>query len=75
MDIPGAPPKPVKLKSVTVQAFFPELKGNPNRVGHGKASNWTAATSRALKDIQKQIKGKRIHSAQLTISITDTEEQ
>lgn len=62
------------MKLVTVEAHFPELKGKYIYLtGRGKATNWTAALSRAAKDLQKQLAGKHIHSIKATITIVDVD--
>lgn len=63
------------MKLVTIEAMFPELKGGSiYKTGRGKASTWTAALSRAGKDLQKQLKNKRFHTINATITIVDVQE-
>lgn len=61
----------VSHKVATVEAFFPEAKGQAFRAAKGEAGNWPLAAYRALKEIAKSkgIKGKRLTTVQLTISI------
>ena len=69
------------MKRVIVEAFFPELKGDPNRIGRGEATNVKAAISRAFGDAIKQTRsikrgkkragGARITAIKATITIID----
>jgi hypothetical protein len=59
-------------KQVFLEAFFPELKGNPERA---RPSTPKVAISRAFSDILKQVRGKRISTIKATISITDVIEE
>lgn len=63
-------PKP-SHKVATVEAFFPEAKGNAMRAARGEGGDWPLAAYRALREISKSkgIKGKRLTTVQLTISI------
>lgn len=64
-------PQTTSYKVVTVEAFFPEAKGQAFRAARGEAGNWPLAAYRALKEIAKTkgIKGKRLTTAQCTLSI------
>lgn len=66
---PKCPPPSHKV--VTVEAFFPEAKGQAFRAARGEADNWPLAAYRALKEIAKTkgIKGKRLTTVQCTLSI------
>ena len=58
------------MKSVIVEAMFPELKGGSiYKTGRGKASNAKSAISRAFADALKQIRGKHITMIKATITI------
>jgi hypothetical protein len=59
------------MKLVTVEAFMPEIKGNPYRTGRGRASTSKAAISRAFGDILKQLKGKRLQTIKATVTIVE----
>ena len=64
-------PKQKPLKSVTIEAVFPELKGIYSMpTGRGQASNVRAAGANAMRDLLKQpgLKGKRFRKASATIS-------
>ncbi len=64
------------MKSVAVEAMFPELKGgNIYKIGHGRASTVKAAISRAFGDLLKQIKGKRIHTIKAALTIIEVPEE
>jgi hypothetical protein len=57
------------LKSVTIEAVFPELRGRfamPD--GRGQASNLRAAGANAMRDLLKQVKGKKFTHATATLS-------
>lgn len=60
-------------KQAYIEGFFPELKGRADRVGRGQGSNAKAAISRAVGDLLKQVKGKRIQTIKATIIITDVQ--
>lgn len=69
---PTCPKCPKKtFKTVTVEAFFPEAKGNAFFAANATGSNWPIATYRALSKLSKQkgIARKRITTVKLTVSI------
>ena len=58
-----------KLKAVNIEATFPELKGRfSTPTGRGHATNVRAARANAMRDLLKQVKGKKFRSATATIS-------
>ena len=60
------------MKIAFVEAMFPELKGKfIYRTGRGEAAGNKAAISRAMGDLFKQVKGKRISVIKCTITITE----
>ena len=62
------------LKSATVDAMFPELKGGSiYKTGRGRASNSKAAITRAIADLFKQVPGRRITVVKATITIVTVE--
>ena len=61
------------MKLATINAMFPEVKGNPYRTGRGKGANAKAAISRAFGDVLKQVKGKRIHTINATVTIVEAQ--
>lgn len=64
------------MKVVTVEAMFPELKGgNIYKTGHGRASTAKAGISRAFGDVLKQLKGKRFHTIQATVTVIEAKEE
>jgi hypothetical protein len=73
------------MKRVIAECFFPELKGDPNRVGRGEATNTEAALSRAFKDAIKQTRsikkgkkragGVRITTIKALITIINVESE
>ena len=61
------------MKRVIVEAFFPEVKGNPYRTGRGEATNVKAAISRAFGEALKQVRGKRITTIKAMLTIISIE--
>ena len=60
------------MKSVMIEAMFPELKGpNIYKTGRGQGATSKAAINRAFSDLLKQVRGKRFGSLRATISIVD----
>lgn len=59
------------MKLVTVEAMFPEVKGNCYRTGHGRGSSPRVAIAKAFRDVLKQVSGKRIHTIKATITIIE----
>jgi hypothetical protein len=58
-----------KLKAVNIEATFPELKGRfSTPTGRGHAPNVRAARANAMRDLLKQVKGKKFRNATATIS-------
>lgn len=58
-----------KLKTVNIEATFPELKGRfSTPTGRGHATNVRAARANAMRDLLKQVKGKKFRNATATIS-------
>ena len=62
-------------KQAYIEGFFPEVKGNPNRVGRGRGSTAKAAISRGFGDLLKQVRGKRIQTIKATVTITEIMEE
>ena len=63
------------MKIAFCEAMFPELKGKfIYRTGRGEAAGNKAAISRAMGDLLKQVKGKRISVIKCTITLTDKAE-
>lgn len=62
-------------KQAYVEAFFPQVKGNPNRVGRGRGGSAKVAISRAFADLLKQVRGKRIQTINATVTITEVPEE
>jgi hypothetical protein len=58
-------------KQAYIEGFFPEVKGRADRVGRGRGSTAKAAISRAIGDLLKQVKGKRIQTIKATITVTE----
>lgn len=58
-------------KQVYIEAFFPQVKGNPNRVGRGRGGSAKVAIARGFSDLLKQVRGKRIQTIQATITLTE----
>lgn len=59
------------LKSVTIEASFPELKtGRMYQTGRGRGSNFKAAAANAMRDLLKQqgLKAQRFTLCKATIS-------
>lgn len=73
---PNPASKPMKtLKTVTIEAEFPELKGGTQlQIGKGSASNVKAAGAAAFRDLFKKpaLKGKRVSAFKAIISIGTT---
>lgn len=64
------------MKQVTIDGMFPELHGGSiYKIGHGSASSTKPAISRAIADLLKQVKGKRISIIKATISIAEKAEE
>lgn len=60
------------MKIAFVEAFFPELKGKfIYRTGRGEASDNKSAISRAMGDLFKGVKGKRVSVIKCTITLTE----
>lgn len=60
------------MKIAFVEAFFPELKGKfIYRTGRGEASYNKSAISRAMGDLFKGVKGKRVSVIKCTITLTE----
>lgn len=60
------------MKLAFVEAMFPELKGKYiYKTGRGEGSGNKAAISRAMGDLFKQIKGKRVSVIKCTITLTE----
>jgi len=60
------------MKIAFIEAFFPELKGKfIYRTGRGEASSNKAAISRAMGDLFKGVKGKRVSVIKCTITLTE----
>ena len=66
----GTPEKTFKtLRSVTIEGTFPELKGRfSTPTGRGQATNVRAAGANAMRDLLKQVKGKKFTHATATVS-------
>ena len=66
----GNPEKTFKtLRSVTIEGTFPELKGRfSTPTGRGQATNVRAAGANAMRDLLKQVKGKKFTHATATVS-------
>jgi hypothetical protein len=64
------------MKIAFIDAFLPELKGGKcNQSGRGEGANAKAAISRAMGDVLKKVKGKRVSIIKATITLsTKTEE-
>jgi hypothetical protein len=59
------------MKIAFIEATLPELKGGKMyQTGRGEGANAKAAISRAMGDIIKKIKGKRISIIQARITLT-----
>ena len=59
------------MKIAFIEATLPELKGGKMyQTGRGEGANAKAAISRAMGDIIKKIKGKRISIIQARIALT-----
>ena len=64
------------MKSAFIDATLPELKGGKMyQSGRGEGANAKAAISRAMGDMLKKIKGKRISIIQARITLTTKVEQ
>ena len=64
------------MKNVLIEATFPELKGGfIYKNGRGSGSNPKAAISRAIGDLLKQVKGKRVSIIKATITIVEAVDQ
>lgn len=66
-----------KSKTAVIEAFFPEVgSGKANQMARAEGSRPLVAVKRALEEIMKRpgIKGKRISTIKLTISVFDTPE-
>ncbi len=62
------------MKLAIVECFFPELKGaNIYRTGRGRASTSKAAISRAIADVFRMIKGKRVTSFRADVTVVDAQ--
>jgi hypothetical protein len=60
------------MKIVTVDAMFPELKGQfIYKTGRGRAGSPRAAIAAAFRDLLTQVKGKRFHSIKATITVVE----
>jgi hypothetical protein len=60
------------MKLAFVEAMFPELKGKYiYKTGRGEGSGNKAAISRAMGDLFKQVKGKRVSIIKCTITLTE----
>jgi hypothetical protein len=58
-----------KLKAVNIEATFPELKGRfSTPTGRGHTTNVRAVRANAMRDLLKQVKGKKFRNATATIS-------
>lgn len=66
----SGPKKTTKaLRSVTIEGTFPELKGRfSTPTGRGQATNVRAAGANAMRDLLKQVKGKKFTHATATVS-------
>ena len=63
--------KPKRMKHALISAVFPELPGGKCRQSaHGQASTTKAAISRAVGNLLKCVKGRRIKSIQMTVVIS-----
>ena len=72
-EAPGSKGNPEKtfktLRSVTIEGTFPELKGRfSTPTGRGQATNVRAAGANAMRDLLKQVKGKKFTHATATVS-------
>jgi hypothetical protein len=69
--------KPKKLKVVTINALFPELKGGAAmpQESRGEASNVRAAAANAIRNLLRQpkLKGKRYSMFTATFSVGEKE--
>jgi hypothetical protein len=64
------------MKGAFIEATLPELKGGKMyQSGRGEGANAKAAISRAMGDMLKKIKGKRISIIQARITLTTKVEQ
>ena len=62
------------MKRAHIEGQFPELKsGRMYATGKGEGSTVKAAISRAVGDLLKSARGKRIHSIKMIVSITDVD--
>ena len=60
------------MKLALVEGFFPELKGKYiYQNGRGEGSSTKAAISRAIGDLLKRVKGKRVSVFKCLITITE----
>jgi hypothetical protein len=58
------------LKTVTIEAMFPELLGTFSvPTGRGQASNVRAAGANAIRDLLNQVRGKKFKIATATIRV------
>jgi hypothetical protein len=61
----------MKIKCAFIEATLPELKGGKMyQVGRGEGTNAPAAISRAVKDMLKKVKGKRVSIITARIVLT-----
>lgn len=63
--------RPKKLKLVTVDARFHDLRGKADFIGRGRGNNIRIATARAFSDLYKQkgIRKKQLHTITARLSI------
>lgn len=64
-----------KSKTAVIEAFFPEVgSGKANQMARAEASRPVVAIRRALEEVMKRpgIKGKRVSTIKLTVSVFDT---
>ena len=63
-------------KIAFIEAFLPELKGGKcDQSGRGEGANAKAAISRAMGEVLKKVKGKRVSVIQARITLTTKTEE
>lgn len=61
------------MKQAQIEGHFPELRGNCYASGRGQAGTSRAAIARAVADLftQPNVRGKRIHTVKMTVSLSN----
>lgn len=63
------------MKQAYIEGFFPQVKGNADRVGRGRGSSAKVAIARAMGNLLKQVNGKQARTFKATVTITDVPEE